>query len=60
MTKVHIIEKFKTSFGEIAIINKQHKLSIGDKIFDDNGNEYIVKGFQMPTKPNEDLIGICI
>lgn len=61
MTKVHVLEKFNTSFGEVLIVKDVTGLSIGDKILSNNGNAYTIKGFHAPTTPNKNTcFGIIV
>lgn len=59
MMRVHIAEKFNTSFGIILLTDDTRKFTVGDKITCDDGNEYTIKGIQMGTKPDS-MLGLIV
>ena len=54
MTKVHIIEKFNTSFVTVLLTDNTERFNVGEKITCDNGCNYTIIGIQMGTRPTED------
>lgn len=59
MTKVHVLEKFNTTFGNIVNIQTDEIVRVGDKIIGDDGKEYVVKKIQAPTSP-ADFISVIV
>ena len=59
MTKVHVLEKFNTTFGNIINIQTNEVVHVGDRIIGDDGNEYVVKSVQAPTVPT-DFISVIV
>lgn len=53
MMKVHIVEKFNTSLGTVLLAENTRNFKVGDRISCDDGQDYIIKGIQMGTRPTE-------
>ena len=61
MTKVHIKDKFNTSFGLVFVVQDDKTFRVGDIIETDNGDHYSIKEFRFPSRPtDEDVVGLVV
>lgn len=61
MMKVDILEELHTKLGHTLIINSPGEvIKVGDSIETNNGENYIIKGISMPTKPDINRIALIV
>lgn len=61
MTKVHVKDRFDTSFGLVLVVQAEQNIRVGGVIQDDAGNSYSIKELQFPSRPTEeDLVGLVV